>query len=101
MDLFEQIYINIGGLVLQEVKNLVYFTTSLCIIIYIYEQGVGSSLPIYSIDFDKISRAITNTYELMRIDEQLSEIALENLKEAEKLLSDARSYVLTKDQSVI
>ncbi|GIN85712.1 hypothetical protein J6TS2_20980 [Heyndrickxia sporothermodurans] len=58
-------------------------------------------MPIYSIDFDKISRAITNTYELMRIDEQLSEIALENLKEAEKLLSDARSYVLTKDQSVI
>ncbi|MGE6260271.1 hypothetical protein ACQKCU_20725 [Heyndrickxia sporothermodurans] len=58
-------------------------------------------MPIYSIDFDKISRAITNTYELMRIDEQLSEIALENLMEAEKLLSDARSYVLTKDQSVI
>lgn len=58
-------------------------------------------MPFSSIDFDKISRAITNTYKLMQLDEQPSEKALASLREAEQSLNEARSYVLTKDQSII
>ncbi|KYD09220.1 hypothetical protein MXL46_01255 [Heyndrickxia sporothermodurans] len=53
-----------------------------------------------STDFDKIAKAITNTYELIRLDEQPSETALEMLKEAEISLNEAKSYVLTKLQSI-
>ncbi|MBL5809929.1 hypothetical protein HV461_04415 [Bacillus sporothermodurans] len=58
------------------------------------------SLLLTSTDFDKIAKAITNTYELIRLDEQPSETALEMLKEAEISLNEAKSYVLTKLQSI-
>ncbi|MGE8204283.1 hypothetical protein ACQKP0_06930 [Heyndrickxia sp. NPDC080065] len=54
-----------------------------------------------SLDFDKISRAITNTYEIIRSDERPSKVALALLKEAEQSLQEAWSYVLTKDKSII
>ncbi|QQZ11067.1 hypothetical protein [Heyndrickxia vini] len=53
-----------------------------------------------STDFDKIAKAITNTFELIRLDETTSDTAFEMLKEAELSLKEAKSYVLTKLQSI-
>lgn len=59
------------------------------------------NLSLVSIDFDKISRAISNTYRLIQLEESPSEAVMAQLKEAEHSLNCAKSYVLTREKTII
>lgn len=46
-------------------------------------------------DFEKISKALRSTYELLLQEEPSSKIAIENLKEAETSLNQAIDYSIS------